>query len=124
MLPIRLSLLAIINGQNVVGALLRLVELDVAGIPHEVLEEFICVFLGDDQASGLDDVASVLDELAAIGRELGLVDGGVVEDIFEGTVDLLVIRVATVTEGLDNTEETNLDSGGWRSEEPKREDDV
>lgn len=123
MLPVRLSLLAI-DGQNVVGTLLRLIELDVASVPHEVLEEFVCVFLGNDQASSLDDVASVLDELAAIGRELGLVDGGVVEDILERTVDLFVIRVATVAEGLDHTEETNLYSGGWRSEEPKRMDDV
>lgn len=73
------------------------------------LEELVGVLLLNHQTRGLDDVADVLDELHALERELGLVDGRVAEDVAEGVMDLLVRGKATITEGLDDAVELELE---------------
>jgi hypothetical protein len=62
------------DGGELGGVLLGAVDVDVAGVPDEVLEELVRVLLADHRLRRLDDVARVLDQLAAIGGQRGLVD--------------------------------------------------
>jgi hypothetical protein len=107
LLPVIRSLL-LINRQHLPRILLRLVKLDVAGMPDEVLEQLVRVFLLDHEAGRLDDVAGVLDELLAVGGELVEVDGGVGVYIVEGFVDLGVGGHAALAECFDDAVEADL----------------
>ena len=53
-------------------------------------------------AYGLDDIPHVIHEFLALLGELGLVDGGVVEDVGEGLVDLDVVGVLVLPHRLDH----------------------
>jgi hypothetical protein len=62
------------DGGELGGVLLGAVDVDVAGVPDEVLEELVRVLLADHRLRRLDDVARVLDQLAAVGGQGLLVD--------------------------------------------------
>jgi hypothetical protein len=89
-------------------AWLEVLSVDIAGMPNEVLEQFIGVLLLDHHASCADDLAGILDELLSLRRELVDVDGGVVKDMLKSLVDLSIGGKSPLAEGVDNTVETNL----------------
>jgi len=107
LLPVIRSFL-LINRQHLPRILLRLVKLDIAGMPDEVLEQLVRVFLLDHEAGCLDDVAGVLDELLAVGGELVEVDWGVCIDVVESFVDLGVGGHAALAECFDDAVEADL----------------
>ena len=78
LLTVRLDL-APIDGEDLVGVLLGLVETDVTGVPDEVLEDLIGVLLADEGTEGIDDVARVGDELLALrGERVGVGEEAVI----------------------------------------------
>lgn len=83
-------------------------------MPDKVLEEFVCVFLLEDEASGLDDVAGVVDKALAVLGELCGVYGRVCEGVGEGTIALVVCGQAGLAECGDDAVEAEfaVDVGG------------
>jgi hypothetical protein len=71
----------------------------------------------DDEAGSLDDIATILNEPTPLRRELVLVYGRVVEDILQGSVDLLVRRITTLAESLYDTVEAELKKKVWNKSE-------
>lgn len=59
-----------IRWSKILGVTLDLCSIDVARMPHEVLEELVCVFCLDHDTSSLDDIFGILDEFTAFGAEL------------------------------------------------------
>lgn len=100
--------LLLVDWHDLIGVFLCAIGIDIFGVPDELLEELVVVLLEDDLAGGVDDIAGVLDQLAARGRERLGVDGGVVEDVLEGVVDLLVCGHAAMTECFDDSVKTDL----------------
>ena len=72
------------------------------------VEELVVVLLDDDLASGIDDVTGILDELPALWREGGNIDGRIMENVLEHSIDLPVRRHLGVSEGLDETHKLDL----------------
>ena len=104
-----LGRLFLVDRENLAGVFLRLVKVDVPGMPEKCLEELVCILFFDHEAGGLDDIARVLNELATLRREFRLVYGRRVEEMFEGPVDLLVRGVSALAEGLDDAIEPELE---------------
>ena len=100
--------LLLVDGEDIVGVLLRRVNIDVARVPDEALEELVRVLLLNHHSCSLDDVACILDELLAVWGERVDVDGGVGCDVAESLVDLGVGGHAALAEGLDNAIEADL----------------
>ena len=100
--------LLLVDWDDLVRVLLCTADVNIAGVPDEVLEEFIGVLLLDDETRGVDDVTGILDQLLAIVGELPGVDRGVLENVCEGAVDLLVGGHAGLAEGLDDTVKAEL----------------
>ena len=89
-------------GENVFGIAFKLVIVNVSGVPNEVLEELVAILLLHNEASGLDDILGILDELTTFGTKLVLVDGGMIENVFQGVVNLSVVGQPPIAEGLND----------------------
>lgn len=107
LLAVALCLL-LVDGDDFIGILLRVIDADVASVPDEVLKELISVLLLNHEASGLNYVTRVLNETLSIVREFPGIDGGVSEDVGEEPVALLVAGYARLAEGLDDAVEAKL----------------
>lgn len=83
---------SVLFGDDIFGITSKLISFHVSSVPDEVLEEFVAVLLAYDDASRLDDIFDILDKFAAFGAESVLVDRGIIEDIFQRVVDLIVVR--------------------------------
>ena len=112
----RLTLTSIVLNFRLVGIsrkdfariFLRSTEILVVGIPHEVLKDLIRVFLLDHKAGSPNDIATIMNEFLAVWRKLGLIYDGVVEDIFECGIDLLIGGIAPLSECFYGTVEVEL----------------
>lgn len=112
----RLTLASIVLDFRLVGigrkdfarVFLRSTEVLVVGVPHEVLEDLIRIFLLDHEAGSLNDIATIMNELLAVWRKLGLIHDRVVEDIFERGIDLLIGGIAPLSECFYGTVEVEL----------------
>ena len=100
--------LGLINRQHLIRILLRLGNIYILRMPHEILEQLVCVLLLDHQPRSLDDIARILDGLAAVWGELVDIDWGGCFDVSEGLVYLFVIRHAALAKGFDHAIEMDL----------------
>ncbi len=107
LLPVALRLL-LVYGSDLLRILLRLIEIDVAGVPDEILEELVGVLLLDHETRGLDDIPGIIYQTLAVGRKLPGVDRGVLENVVEGAIDLLVRGHAGLGERFEDAVETEL----------------
>ena len=82
----------LVFGEDIFGITFKPISFNVSSMPDEVLEELVTILLVHDDASCLDDIFGVPDKLATFGTELVLVDRRVLEDIFQGVIDLSVVR--------------------------------
>lgn len=106
-LAIILDLLTV-DGKHFVRVLLCAIDVDIARVPDEVLEDLIGVLLLDELAESLEDVVGVVDKPLALGGKGVGVGEGVVGEVCEDSVDLVVGREAGLLDGGEDAVELEL----------------
>ena len=71
-------------------------------MPDKILEQFVSILLQHHETGGFDDVLGILDEFTTIGAQLIDIKRGVVEDIFQRIVDLIIIWELPLTESFND----------------------
>jgi len=113
--------LRLVDWQYLVGILPRVGKVHAIGSPHKILKQFVRVLLLDNQTSCIDNVAAVLNELTTLRGKLALIHGGVVEDISEGRVDLLIGGITPLAASLYDAVESELKETEYQRKKIKYE---
>jgi len=77
-------------------------------MPNEILQQFVCILVLQDETGGVNDLTEILDELAALRRKLVDVERRVIPNIFKASIKLLVGGKTTAPEGFNGAKETDL----------------
>jgi len=77
-------------------------------MPNEILQQFVCILVLQDETGGVNDLTEILDELAALRRKLVDVERRVIPNIFKTCIKLPIGGKTTVPEGFNGAKKTDL----------------
>ena len=100
--------LCAVNLRDLRGNRFRTLSVYFAGMPDEVLGEFISILPFHNKTSSLDDITQILNQFLPIGRQLVDVNRLRISQVRQRLVDLSVVRHATLAKGLDYAVQLNL----------------